>query len=396
MKTALAGTKVLELCNMIAGPFCTKIMADYGAEVIKVESPGLGDTSRSIGPFLNDEPHPERSGLFLYLNSNKKSITLNLKNATGVKIFKELLKQSDVLVESLGAREMIGLGLDYGTLKKTNPSLVMTSISNFGQTGPYCDYKATDLNVWALSGILYECGEADREPLRIGDNQTEYVAGLYGLLATLSALHYRDETAFGQQLDVSACESFHTTEPYMTLMCSQMGGFIRKRAGNHWPWGILPCQDGYVGFFFPTQTHWESLCALMGMPELREKPEYETPMQRDEHREEITAIIVSWLKGKRMEEVFHAAQEFRLPLSHVPNIGQILDMPQHKNREYFVDIEHPVAGKLTYPGALFRLSETPWQAGRAPLLGEHNQETYCVRLGYSKEDLVKLRETGII
>jgi crotonobetainyl-CoA:carnitine CoA-transferase CaiB-like acyl-CoA transferase len=134
----------------------------------------------------------------------------------------------------------------------------------------------------------------------------------------------------------------------------------------------------------------------MGMPELREKPEYETPMMRDERREEITAIIVSWLKGKRMEEVFHAAQEYRLPLSHVPNIGQILDMPQHKDREYFVEIEHPVAGKLTYPGALFRLSETPWQAGRAPLLGEHNQEIYCGRLGHSREDLVKLRATGII
>ena len=151
-----------------------------------------------------------------------------------------------------------------------------------------------------------------------------------------------------------------------------------------------------MGFFFPTQTHWESLCALLGMPELRDKPEYETPMMREEHREEITAIIVSWLKGKRMEDVFHAAQELRLPLTIVPNMEQVLDMTQHKAREYFAKIDHPVTGTLTYPGAPFKLSETPWQAGHAPLLGGHNQEIYCGRLGYSKEALIKLKEEGVI
>jgi len=190
-------------------------------------------------------------------------------------------------------------------------------------------------------------------------------------------------------------EAFHTMQPSMTLVFS-MAGFIRKRAGIHFPWGILPCEDGYVGFYLPTQTHWESLCALLGMPELRDKPEYETPMMREERRDEITSIIVSWLRGKRMEDVFHAAQELRLPLTVVPNTEQILAMPQHKARGYFVDIDHPVVGKLTYPGAPFKLSETPWQARRAPMLGEHNEEIYYGRLGYSEDQLLRFREEGII
>ena len=392
---ALSGVRVLDLTHYVAGPYCTKILADYGADVVKVERPSLGDRARDMGPFPDDKPHAESSGLFLYLNTNKKSITLNLKSLAGVGILKELVKQVDVVVENFSPRVMPGLGLDYETLKRINPSLVMVSISNFGQTGPYRDCRATDLTIWGLSGILYELGEPDREPLKMGSNVTEYVAGLYGALAALSALYYRDETGVGQRVDVSMLEAFHTMQPSMTLVFS-MAGFVRKRAGIHFPWGILACQDGYVGFYLPTQTHWESLCTLLDMPELRDKPEYETPMMREERRDEVTAIIVSWLQGKRMEDVFHAAQELRLPLTLVPNAEQIFDMPQHKDRGYFVDIDHPVVGKLTYPGAPFKLGETPWQARRAPVLGEHNEEVYCRRLGYSEKQLAKLREEGVI
>ncbi len=392
---ALSGGRVLDLTHCIAGPYCTKILADYGADVVKVERPGVGDPARSMGPFPGDNPDIESSGLFLYLSTNKKSITLNLKSAAGVEILKELVKGVDIVVENFSPRVMPGLGLDYQTLKEINPGLVMVSISNFGQTGPYRDCKATDLTVWGLSGILYELGDPDREPLKMGSNVSEYVAGLYGALVALSALYYRDETGIGQHVDVSVLEAFHTMQPSMTLVFS-MAGFIRQRAGIHFPWGILPCDDGYIGFFLPTQTHWESLCVLLEMPELIDRPEYETPMMREERRDEITAIIVSWLKGKRMEDVFHAAQELRLPLTMVPNTEQLFDMPQHKARGYFVDIDHPVGGKLTYPGAPFRLEETAWQAGRAPLLGEHNEEIYCGRLGYSREHFAKLSGDGII
>jgi crotonobetainyl-CoA:carnitine CoA-transferase CaiB-like acyl-CoA transferase len=184
-------------------------------------------------------------------------------------------------------------------------------------------------------------------------------------------------------------------QPSMTLVFCYME-FIRRRAGIHFPWGILPCLDGYVGFFLPTQTHWESLCALLGMPDLRDKPEYETPLHREEHRDEIQQTIVDWLKDKRMEEVFHAAQELRLPLTMVPNPQQLFEMPQHLERDYFSEIEHPAAGMLTYPGAPFRLSETPWNGGRAPLLGEHNEQIYCEHLGYGKEYVEGLKKEGVI
>jgi crotonobetainyl-CoA:carnitine CoA-transferase CaiB-like acyl-CoA transferase len=370
------------------------MLADFGAEVIKVEKPGVGDPARATGPFRDDKPDPEGGGLFLYLNTSKKSITLDLESAAGVKIIKELVAQTDILVENFGAGVMQSLGLDYETLKGVNPRLVMTSISSFGQTGPYSDYQATDLTIWGLSGILYELGEADREPLKMGANVSEYVAGLYGCLVTHAALYYRDETGVGQHVDLSSWEAFHTMQPSMTLF--SYAGFIRKRAGVHFPWGILPCEDGYIGFYLPTQTHWELLCTLLEMPELREKPEYETPMMREERRDEITAIIVSWLRGRRMDEVFHAAQELRLPLTIVPNMKQVLELEQHKTRGYFADIDHPVAGRLTYPGAPFKLAETPWQAGRAPLLGEHNEEVYCERLSYGKDDLARLAEKAAI
>ena len=392
---ALSGIRVLDLTHHIAGPYCTKIMADHGADVVKIEKPGVGDGARSLGPFVGDRADLECGGLFLYLNTNKKGVTLDLKSPRGVQIFKELLEQVDLLVENFSPRVMPGLGLDYETLRKTKPDLVMVSISSFGQTGPYRDCRASDLTVWGLSGILYELGEPEREPLKMGANVSEYVAGLYGVLTGLSALYHRRETGVGQHVDVSILEAFHTMQPSMTLVFS-MAGFVRQRAGIHFPWGILPCDDGYVGFYLPTQTHWELLCTLLGMPELRDKPEYETPMMREERRDEVQAIIASWLRGKRMMDVFHAAQELRLPLTLVPNMQQVLELEQHKARGYFAQAGHPKAGLLTYPGAAFKLSETPWLAGRAPVLGEHNEEVYCDRLGVSVEELARLKEDGIV
>ena len=388
---ALSGIRVLDLTHSIAGPYCTKMLADYGADVVKVERPGSGDISRAEGPFIGDVVDIDGGGLFLYINTNKKSITLNLKSAEGVKVLKALVKETDVLVENFEPRVMPSLGLDYQILKSINPGLVMTSISNFGQTGPYRDCRATDLTIWGMSGILCEMGEPDREPLKMGANVSEYVAGLYGALCTLAALYHRDEMGPGQHVDISILDAFHTMQPSMTLVFSY-AGFVRKRAGIKFPWGILPCRDGYVGFFLPTQTHWEMLCTLIEMPELVDKPEYETPLMRDERRDEITAFIRSWLVDKLMMDVFHAAQELRLPLTMVPNVSQVLEISQHKEREYFTEIDHPVVGRLVYPGAPFKLGATPWSAGRAPLLGEHNGDVLGKRLGYSENDLIMLKE----
>ncbi len=183
----LTGIKVLDLTHYIAGPFCTKLMADYGADVIKIERPGKGDIARQVGPFPEDVPDPEKSGLFLYLNTNKKGITLNLKTKTGIEILKKLVKESDVLVENFRPGVLPSLGLEYETLKKVNPRLVMTSISNFGQTGPYRDWKATEITLYALSGQMSRQGDPDREPLKHALSIFQYFAGKVASLVTLAA-----------------------------------------------------------------------------------------------------------------------------------------------------------------------------------------------------------------
>ena len=204
---ALSDVKVLDLTWHIAGPYCTKLLADYGAEVIKVEKPEEGDPTRRMAPFFKDDPHPEKSGLFLHLNTNKKGITLDLKSATGKKIIKELVSKVDILVESFSPRVMPSLGLDYQTLEQINPKLVMVSISNFGQSGPYRDFKASEIVEYAMGGEMYSTGIADREPLKLGGNVTQYQAGTVAAVATVGALYAAEFQGTGQHVDVSIMET---------------------------------------------------------------------------------------------------------------------------------------------------------------------------------------------
>lgn len=223
MEHALDKLKILDLTHYIAGPYCTKILAGFGANVIKIEKPDKGDLTRSMPPFLGDEPGLERSGLFLYLNNNKKSITLNLKSKTGLKIVKELIKDVDVVVESFKPGVMAKLGLDYQTLEKINPGVVMTSISNFGQTGPYRDYKSTHLIAWNMSGVRYSNGRPGETPLQGGDWLTDYVAGVHGVIGTATALYQRGQTGVGQQVDVSIWESSILITCYPAIVYSYLG-----------------------------------------------------------------------------------------------------------------------------------------------------------------------------
>ena len=197
MPGMLEGIRVLELGEHVSAPFCAKLLADYGADVIKVELPGEGDASRRTGPFAGDDPHPEKSIPFLYLNTNKRGVTLNLKTGTGKGILAALLQQADVVVENFPPADAQASGLDYATLSKINPALVVTSITPFGQTGPYRDYAATDIVTCALSGLMYHSGDSDREPLRNALNQSFYVAGINGATATLAALFQRMTTGRG-------------------------------------------------------------------------------------------------------------------------------------------------------------------------------------------------------
>ena len=402
MQQALTDLTVLDLTHYVAGPYCTKLLADYGAEVIKIEKPGEGDGARRLGPFHGDHPHPEKSGLFLHLNTNKKGITLNLKTATGVKIFRELLKDADILVESFSPRVMPRLGLDYHVLGKSNPGLVMTSISNFGQTGPYRDYRATELVSFAMGVHMYGEGEPDREPLRFPGHKSQYLAGTNAAAVTMGAYFGSKATGVGQHVDVSIMECMVAPpEGAGTLMMYAFSGIQATRQGHRregaFPFGVYRCKDGYIFVYGTVGFFWPRIAAWMGMPELVEDERFATPLAKREHHGDFDAIFLPWLLERTRDELFHSAQAQRLPVTPVYTMDEVLEDAQFNARGSFQEIDHPVIGRATYPGLPFKLPETPSTPQQpAPTLGEHNYEVYCQRLGYSRQDLVRLRETNVI
>ncbi len=402
---ALSGVKVLDLTWHIAGPYCTKLLADYGADVIKVERPGKGDPTRAMGPFFKDDPNPEKSGLFLHLNTNKKGTTLNLKSATGKKILKQLAAESDILVESFRPHVMPGLGLDYQSLEKVNPRLVMVSISNFGQTGPYRDFKSSEIVEYAMGGEMYSTGIAGREPLKLGGNVIQYQAGTVAAVATMGALYSAEDEGTGQHVDVSIMETQigSADRRIMYILSYIMAGVITTR----WPppreairmlimpQGVYPCKDGFVNTLSLPQW-WPRYIEALGMPELKDDPRFQN-IYSAEAGMEFDAIWYSWLADHTKEELFEIFLKSKIASAPINSTEDLLKYTQLKAREYFAEVEHPETGKVTYPGAPFKMSETPWKISRpAPLLGQHNEEIYCKLLGYTAEELIKLREGGII
>lgn len=397
---AFSDLTVLDCTQGVAGPYCTKLLADFGAEVTKVERPGEGDVTRRMGPFLRDEPHPEKSGTFFYLNTNKKSITLNLSSGTGVKIFKELLKEADVLTENFAPGTMSELGLSYQIFSQLNPRLIMTSISYFGQTGPYRHYKATNLTVYGLGGPMYTQRPPTKpmeRPVVEGGLQAEYLTGVLSFIATVAALLNQARTNKGTWIDISTMESVAST---VTAHIGEYSYIGLSRRTN--PWAIhgypigysCPCKDGWISLT-PGIGGAPNIAFLIGSPELQDDALFAKPGARMAEPEKFDALILPWLKERNKWEITKEAQELRLAFTPVLSTGELFEDEQLKAREFFAKANHPAIGEVTYPGAPAKLSETPWQAGRAPLLGEHNEEIYG-RFGYTKEELVKLREEGVI
>jgi len=403
VEQALSG-KILDLTHHITGPYCTKLFADYGADVIKVEKPGEGDPTRRMGPFFGDDPHPEKSGLFLHLNTSKRGITLNLKSETGKKIFKELVKRVDILVENFSPRVMPSLGLEYEKLETLNPGLVMTSISNFGQTGPYRNFKASELILYGMGGAMNNTGVLDRYPLKKGGNVIQYQAGIIAAVATMVALLSSRAQGIGQHVDVSIFESqVATIDRRMgQLLTYQYTGEISYRMDLEeeqagFPFGVYPCKDGFFhiagGFIF-----WPRIAQMIERPDLAVDPAFCTLQgQRDpDSLERFNLIWYPWVTERTKKEIVKAGQRVGVLCAPTDTTEDLLNEPHWKAREYWAEVEHPVTGKVVYPGAPFKMAETPWRVSRpAPLLGEHNEEVYG-EMGYSKEDLVKLRRTGII
>ncbi|MBI2909020.1 MAG: CoA transferase [Chloroflexi bacterium] len=402
---ALSDLKVVEFGRFISASHCAKLLADLGAEVIKVEPPGSGDEARLHGPFPQDIPHPERSGLFLDLNTSKLGVTLNPDTVAGRQVLLRLIERADALVENNSPGRMTDLGLDYASLRRLNPSLVVTSITPFGQAGPYRNWKGYDINCAALGGTAWGTGRPDREPLALPLFQCHYQAAVAAAVATISALLARELAGQGQHIDVSEAEVLATVH-----RGSQVATYVQKgtmepsarRYGNRraapYPICLLPCKDGYVCVLGPQLQQWIRFVELMGSPEWSRNPRYRNRRAMgEEYPEEVDALLAPWLMAHTKDEIFALAIEHGIPIAPVKTVEEQVNDAHLRERGFMVEIERPEVGVLTYPGAPFKLSETPWKPSRpAPLLGEHNEAVYCGLLGYSRQDLVQLRNEGVI
>jgi CoA:oxalate CoA-transferase len=400
-ETALNGVKVVELCNLVAGPYCAKMMADLGAEVIKVEKPGVGDEARRRGPFLNDIPHPERSGLFLYLNTNKLGITLNIETKKGKGLFKELILEADILVEDNPPGMLANLGLGYDVLSELNPRLVMTSITPFGQSGPYRDYKAYPLNSFhsGAEGYITPTGDPfpDRPPLKVSRYAGEYEVGIYSMLATLGALYYQRATGLGQQVDVSKQEVLVDINTYELLAYPYVGWYPNRATVLNLFGGILEAKDGYAHLALYEEVQWDNLAKLMGNPDWTKEELFTNPDVRRQRSDEVNQRVAEWMREHTKYEIYHKGQRIGVPTGAYQTPEEIMNSEQLNSRGFFVELDHSEVGRIKYPTCPYRFSKTPWQ-GRwaAPLLGEHNEEIYYKRLRHSKGDMARWRGLGII
>ena len=398
MPAALEGVRVLDLTHCIAGPYCTRLLAGFGADVLKIEPPG-GERGRRIAPFFHDEPGPDTSLPFAYLNAGKRSLTLNLKSEEGRTILFSLLPETDVLVENFAPRVMPSLGLDYPSLREIAPHLVMVSISNFGQTGPYRDYKATDIVEYALGGLMYIFGAYDREPLKHAFNQAQFKAGTDAASATLMALYHQRLTGRGQHVDVSIQEAVASGLRDVVNNYTYTGA-IRRRQPNHSGdlQRIRATADGYL---LPNPglgggLNWDSFVEFLGLPEL-DDDRFRTPSARLVNAEELGRILDEYFIRQNKYDMFYGSHERRFIFGVIQSPEEALNDPQFAHRGYFEDIEHPTMGMLKIPGAPFIMDGTPWETGApAPNVGQHSGEVLTRRLGLSAEYQAELRSQGVI
>ena len=397
MPSTLDDIRVLDISQGIAGPLCAKILGDFGADVIKVE-PSSGESGRSLPPFFHDEQDPEKSLFFLLLNLNKRGITLNLETPRGADIFKMLARQFDVVVESSRPEYLTSLGLGYSNLQHENPGLLMTSITPFGQTGPYSGYKGEEIVAYAMGGIMSISGTSDREPLKHGGFQAQYEAGINGALATAFALLLRDFTDEGQHLDVSVQEVVNSSLVINQPYYSWTGGVQGRRRSEGAMFGnVMPCKDGHFISQPGGGAAWDSIADFYGTEQLKDG-RFANAEERVENGQEMDEIIVDAVKDRTMAEMFNtASEEYRMLFGIVQTPEDLASCPQLEAREFYQEVDHPVMGKLRVPFGLFRMSEaSPGYRLPSPTLGQHNEEVYDRLLGYAERDLIELHQLGVI
>lgn len=376
-ETALDDIRIIDLTQGISGPYATKLLAEHGADVVKIEPPG-GDYTRRLGPFPGDQPDPGKSGLFIHLNGNKKSVTLDIAADSSRVVLRRLVQDADVLIESGNPGDMAAIGLAYDDLKADLPRLIYCSVTPFGQTGPYSGYKGNSLAAMALSGLMYITGDPDKEPLTTGGEPAEYFAGLHTWIGILAALEHRSQTGAGQYVDVSMLESLGCADEYNTAAYSYLG-MIRKRyySRHHiptYPSDIFPCRDGHIvvvggagGFPF-------LMAVLLEQPELEENPMFQNLWLRTFQWQEFEKILRPYLNEHDWEDLLTRAQELRIPFAAVMDPAMLLANPHLKERAFFYELNQPDVGKLPLAANIYQMSETPLQFGPAPALGQDTKE----------------------
>jgi crotonobetainyl-CoA:carnitine CoA-transferase CaiB-like acyl-CoA transferase len=389
------GLRVVELGSGISAAFGARLLADVGADVIKVEPRG-GDETRRAGPFPGDLPHPEKSGLFLYLNFAKRAITLDIHCTTGAALLARLLEDADVLIENLGAGVLRSLPLPEGAISRR---LVVCSISTYGQDGPKAAYEGSEITAYAAGGMMYITGRGEREPLKQGLNQAQHLAGVNASAATLAAVRRARRSGLGQQIDISLQETVAwITFPALNLY-SHTGGIMKRGPGdmprlvNSRP---METSDGWImPSYAGIGTWWGPFAAFMEMPELAEE-RFLTPRGRRDNAEEIDRLAGERLKQRTTQDVFHEGQEAGLTLTALQTPEEVVHSPQLLERGFFTEQDHPVAGRVRMPGKVPLTNNGPRDSvAPAPLLGQHNEAVFGA-LGLSPDEVAALVGAGII
>ena len=396
---ALGDLRIIDLANHF-GILCGKLFADMGADVIKVERPG-GDPMRSIGPFYRNHPHPERSLYWWHYNTNKRGITLNIESEEGRDILKKLVRTADALIESFPVGYLDGLGMGWEVLSQINPGLVLTSITPYGQTGPYHNHKGSEIVIQAMSGMMSTLGEPDGPPLRWAGAQAMHSASFYAAIGTMCALLARHRIGRGQRVDVSMEEASASAVENVNFMALYLNIIYKRQGGLHWTGGFKNSRasDEWLvlnSLFGDWQTliNWLDSEGMVG--DLKD-PKYENALVRRFEADHVYGILEEWASRYPRQELIDESQLRRLPCGPVNTVGEVAQMGHLHDRGYFHDVEHPELGtEVRYPGAPYLFHHTPWRIRRrAPLIGEDNMEVYQ-ELGYLPEQLAILAREGVI
>ena len=403
LPAALENIRVVEWGSSVSAPFCGKLLGDLGADVIKIEPPRSGDASRSSGPFPDKIPDPEQSGLFLFANLNKPGVTIDLDQPKGFELFDRLLATADVFLENQPYEDIRETGIDYHSLNRKYPKLVVTSITPYGRTGPYSQYKGNNLTVSALGGLSYGTGFPGREPLQTPLHQASYFAGVGAAFATIVALLGKDFTGLGQHVDIAESQVMGTLLTGYHLPTYIYRGIPGFRSGNRMRLGlfpncVLPCKDGYICIDAPQLEQYQRFLTLLENPAWTQEPRYrDRRAMSDQYPEEAENLIAPWFMNHTKEEILQLCLENRIPCVPVLTFDEVLTNQQLNSREFFQEISHEESESLQYPGFPYRLSESPPKLVRpAPRLGQHTREILCNELGVTSSEYLDLSKAGVI